>query len=113
MTGHESILQLRRAGYSPRVVFVNDYPCQTDDGATVSLSKADRPEMLDWRFVVGLTVVAVSDSSERIAAISRAVSGIASRTVASLLAVSGKDAFGGDCFHVASVADSKEFLTCK
>lgn len=60
MRGHDSIIAMRKAGRRPAVVFLNDFRCDTDwprfgDHATVDVS-ADRPEMLDLRFLVGMTV---------------------------------------------------------
>lgn len=67
MNGHEKVIHMRQAGSKPKIVFVNDYPCQTDwfehgDHATVCVA-GDQPEWLDLRFLVGLTV-SVSASTE-------------------------------------------------
>lgn len=58
MKGHETLLQLRAAGRTPGIVFINDYPCKTDwftwgDHATVSVA-GDNLEDIDLRFVVGI-----------------------------------------------------------
>ena len=67
MRGHERLIEMRRAGKTPRYVFVNDYPCQTDwfetgDHATIC-TDGDSVELLDLRCLVGLTV-SVSATSE-------------------------------------------------
>jgi hypothetical protein len=60
MKGHETLLQLRKAGRAPKIVFVNDYPCKTDwfhwgDHATVCVA-GDGLESIDFRFAKGLTL---------------------------------------------------------
>lgn len=67
MRGHERIIDMRRAGMRPAIVFLNDYPCKTDwpehgDHATVCVA-GDQPEWLDLRFLVGMRV-SVSASTE-------------------------------------------------
>jgi hypothetical protein len=67
MHGHENIVALRKSGISPKIVFLNDYPCRTDwfehgDHATVCTA-GDIVQMLDLRFLVGLTV-SISSISE-------------------------------------------------
>ncbi len=70
MRGHEKLIEYRRMGKSPRDVFVNDYPCNTDwyenpgDHATIS-TDGDDVELLDLRFLVGLTVHISSPSEIR------------------------------------------------
>ncbi len=68
MRGHEPILAMRQKGRKPSIVFVNDYPCDTDwtangDHATVSVV-GDRLASLDLRFLVGLRV-SISGTDER------------------------------------------------
>lgn len=84
MTGHEQILKLRRAGRSPRTVWVNDFLCAVFGGNSVAMAAADVPEQQDWRFVVGLTVVVSSQSPERMARITAACGQFASRVIANL-----------------------------
>jgi hypothetical protein len=67
MRGHENIIALRVQGKSPKIVFLNDYPCKTDwfensDHATVCTDN-NPISSLDLRFLVGLTV-SISASSE-------------------------------------------------
>ncbi len=69
MQGQQHILAMRKSGYAPDIVFVNDYPCKTDwfdEGlaATVCVYR-DRIELLDMRFLVGLTVCITSDNLDR------------------------------------------------
>ncbi len=71
MIGHEKIIELRRGGAKPRIVVVNDYPCDCardwhrhGDNATVSTS-GDVVQLLDMRFLVGLTVSISADSEVR------------------------------------------------
>ena len=78
MRGHESIIAMRKAGTAPKIVFINDFPCQTSrdwrnpgekyteewpaDHATVS-TDGDAISSLDLRFLVGLTV-SISSGNE-------------------------------------------------
>lgn len=73
MNGHQSILTMRRAGYVPAAVFVEDSesPVARDEAANwtsrpspwtgehmahVVIAADDVPEALDLRYLVGLTV---------------------------------------------------------
>jgi len=67
MHGQEKIIALRKSGATPKIVFLNDYPCKTDwfehgDQATVC-TVGDVVQLLDLRFLVGLTV-SISSTSE-------------------------------------------------
>lgn len=69
MRGHTEIIRLRMQGVCPKVVFLNDYPCQTDwfetgDHATVSTHN-DAISALDLRFLAGLTVSISADTESR------------------------------------------------
>lgn len=69
MRGHDAIIAMRKTGRRPAVVFLNDFPCAIDwprfgDHATVDVS-ADRPEMLDLRFLVGMTVNILGTDEDR------------------------------------------------
>jgi len=60
MRGHEEIIKARLGGVTPKVVFVNDYPCKTDwpthgDYVTVCVH-GDQIQSIDARFAVDLTV---------------------------------------------------------
>lgn len=70
MRGHEKLVAMRRVGRRPNIVFLNDFDCVTDwfetDGQHVIVCCAgDNLMRADLRFLVGLTVSAVSDSDER------------------------------------------------
>jgi len=67
MNGHETIIQMRKGGQSPGIVFINDYPCKTNwaewgEYATIC-TKGDSISSLDLRFLVGLSV-SISATSE-------------------------------------------------
>ena len=69
MRGHDAIIAMRQDGKKPGIVFLNDFPCDTDwprfgDHATVDVS-ADQPEWLDLRFLVGLRVSISAATVER------------------------------------------------
>ena len=69
MRGHEKIIEMRRAGKTPRHVFVNDYPCQTDwfetgEHATISVA-GDDAALLDLRCLVNLTVHIIGSTEAR------------------------------------------------
>jgi hypothetical protein len=69
MRGHEAIIAMRKAGRRPAIVFLNDFPCDTDwqkwgDHVTVDVS-GEQPEWADLRFLVGLRVSITSKSEKR------------------------------------------------
>ena len=70
MRGHERLIDMRRAGKAPRMVFINDYKCATDwfeipgDAVTIC-TDGDAIELLDLRFLVGLTVSVGSTNEKR------------------------------------------------
>ena len=69
MRGHEAIIRMRLKRKAPSIVFVNDYPCQTDwekygDHATVCVA-GDSVAGLDLRYLTGLRVSISSESEER------------------------------------------------
>lgn len=68
MRGHETLIQLRKAGRKPHWVFINDYPCKTNwfetgEHATICVY-GDSLSSLDLRFLTGLAV-SVSASTEK------------------------------------------------
>lgn len=77
MQGHTHIIAMRKQGLTPAQVFVNDYPCKTDwfeeDMAATVCTAGDSIGLLDFRFLVGLTVHIASDSKQRAQAIYNAV----------------------------------------
>lgn len=69
MHGQHAILAMRTRGRKPAIVFVNDYPCETDwfetgDHATICVHD-DQPELLDLRFLKGLTVSISASTKDR------------------------------------------------
>lgn len=69
MRGHEAIIRMRLKRKVPSIVFVNDYPCDTDwfehgDQSTVCVD-GDPVMGLDLRFLTGLRVSISALSEER------------------------------------------------
>lgn len=83
MTGHERILALRRAGQKPAYVWVSDFSDAMLDGLTVRVH-GDMPEMLDLRFLVGVTAIVQGDAPKRVERIAKACQKHASRVIASV-----------------------------
>jgi hypothetical protein len=81
MTGHETIVAMRRAGRAPRFVWVSDFPTAHLDGMTVRLAPADVPEQLDLRFLVGLTALCEGPDAPRLARIGSACQAAKARRV--------------------------------
>jgi putative intracellular protease/amidase len=70
MRGHQKVIELRKKGYKPAIVFLNDYqtPAWALDGTTVDIS-GDLVEGLDLRFLVGLMVSTGATTETRAKAI--------------------------------------------
>jgi hypothetical protein len=70
MRGADKLIELRRSGRRPAVVFLNDYPTHAAflDGTTVDIS-GDDLSGLDLRFLVGLTVSTGATTENRAKAI--------------------------------------------
>lgn len=70
MRGADKLIELRRSGRRPAVVFLNDYPTHAAylDGTTVDIS-GDDLSGLDLRFLVGLTVSTGATTEKRAMAI--------------------------------------------
>lgn len=71
MNGHEPIIKMRMDGKKPSIVFINDFPCECHkywhkegDHASISIH-GDDIDLLDMRFLVGLTVSATSIDERR------------------------------------------------
>lgn len=71
MRGHEAIIDMRKQGRRPAVVFLNDYPCAAElewssysEHATVEVC-GDQPELLDLRFVIGMRVSISAETVDR------------------------------------------------
>ena len=86
MKGHDHLIQLRKAGRAPKIVFLNDYPCKTDwhtygDHATVC-THGDLMSSLDLRFLVGLTVSISASTESRAKALFAKAKWFGAKTVA-------------------------------
>ncbi len=111
MIGHEQILDLRRRRVRPVAVWVSDYPCCTaGNGTTVSLSPQDVPELIDWRFLIGLVVHVDGDDAQRVARIADACRAFAARVVATVYGP-GKDYAGRPVAIATSITDTQGVLT--
>lgn len=86
MRGHDHLIAMRCKGQAPQIVFVNDYPCDTDWHATgdhVTLCVAgDALPLLDLRCLVGLRVSVSSFSEARAKALAERCKASGAATVA-------------------------------
>lgn len=70
MRGHHKLIEMRRERKRPGIVFLNDYPCETNwhtnkgDAVTIC-TDGDVIQTLDMRFLVGLKVSIGSPSEIR------------------------------------------------
>ena len=88
MDGHRELITMRRAGFKPAFVFVNDFPCQTDwakwgDHPTICVA-GDTPELQDFRFLVGVTAIVGGTDAERVRRVAKACQAHAKRVIASV-----------------------------
>ena len=69
MKGHEEIIRMRFDGKAPSIIFINDFPCQTDwwenDDYCTVCTFGEPIKTLDMRFCVGLVVSICSTSEKR------------------------------------------------
>ena len=108
MTGHDFILKLRRMGKSPAVVRVVDFPSvYLDKGHEVHMAAGETPELQDWRFVVGLTVIVEGEDGARLDRIAAAVTKYAKRT----LVTQFERTTGPDGFRVCRITDTAGVMT--
>lgn len=81
MKGHEAIIALRRERKAPPIVWLSlhdDLP----NFPTVLIDRADVPELLDLRFLVGLTAIVEGRDDDAMAPrLAAACSGVAHRTI--------------------------------
>ena len=125
MRGHEPLIAMRKSGIAPKIVFINDFPCQDSrdwsnpgekygevwpaDHATVSTA-GDLLSSLDLRFVVGLTVSITSESEGRAKAIFAKAKWFGAKTVAACHHQAGvpihKQAGWTEIFHAQEVANA-------
>jgi hypothetical protein len=87
MTGQDNIIKVRRKGYSPELVRIEDHAVRYPDASTVVMTPVDVPELQDWRFTVGLTVIVTSFETERAARISASCAAFAKRVITNTLAM--------------------------
>jgi hypothetical protein len=71
VNGQQEILKMRRNGFKPAYVWLQDSGLAPTDYA-VTLAKTDNPATLDLRFLVGTTVLAESDNRQRLSAMLKA-----------------------------------------
>ena len=69
MRGHDDLIQMRKAGRHPGIVFINDYPCKTywaewGECATVCVA-GDKLEDIEIRFVEGMRVSITGNTKAR------------------------------------------------
>ena len=89
MTGQDSILALRRSGQRPEFVWVTDIDINHLDGLTVKVCD-DTPELLDLRFLLGVTAVVEGDDQKRVERITQAcIDAKAKRVIASTHGMEG------------------------
>lgn len=97
MRGHDQLIALRRERQAPQIVFVNDYPCDTDwhsVGAHVTLCVAgDSVPLLDLRCLVGLRVSISSPDEARAKALAERCKASGAATVAACHVLSGQSPF--------------------
>lgn len=126
MLGHAPIVKMRLAGRCPKIVFVNDFPTPESkdwhnpgsayhevwepDHATVQIDSGDRIEMLDLRFLKGLTVSATGSTEARAKAIFEACKRAGATTVAAVHAIGLGTPFVRDgwCDVYRSTNENKE-----
>lgn len=88
MNGHRELIAMRRSGFRPECVWVADYPCPTDwakwgDHPQVCVD-GDTPELEDFRFLVGITVVIDGFDNTRVQRFAKACSTHAKRVIANV-----------------------------
>lgn len=105
MTGHEPIIAMRRRGKTPRYVWVS---CHDDlpHPATVRIAPEDVPELLDLRFLVGLTALVEGlDTDPRVPRLASACASVANRVVCTI----GHDVPYG--YEVSRITDTDGAMT--
>ncbi len=106
MTGQEQIVALRRNGYRPACVWVNDYPNHLASSLTVSLSPAETPELQDWRFTKGLTVIVSGEDEGRVRRIEAQCQAFAARVLGTVFHHTG-----GRMADVLALTDTEGVMT--
>jgi hypothetical protein len=105
MNGHEFIINLRRSGFKPAFVWLQD-ALQAPNDYTVTLSPTDNPEALDLRFLVGTTVLAESANRKRLGAMLKACMEAKAKRVITTLHRSD-----GVRFEVIETTDTDKVMT--
>lgn len=72
MRGQDVIIKLRRMGVTPDSVFVQDFKTWLQKGHAVQLDNGETPELVDWRFLVGLTATIEGPDANRLDRIAKA-----------------------------------------
>ena len=122
MRGHEPIIAMRKAGTTPSIVFINDFPCQTArdwhnpgekygevwpaDHATVSTA-GDALSSLDLRFLVGLTVSITSESESRAKALFAKAKWFGANTVAACHVQPGRHHLQAGWFEIFHTSEAQ------
>ena len=104
MTGDRELIAMRRAGLKPTFVWVSDFPDCTMDGLTVRVV-GDTPELLDLRFLVGVTAIVEGASADRVDRLVKACTGIARRVIGNTIS------HASDRWDVERTTDSQGVLT--
>jgi hypothetical protein len=86
MKGHQALIQLRKTGLTPKIVFINDYHCKTDwieyrDHATLCTA-GDSLSSLDLRCINGLAVSISASTESRAKALFAKAKWFGAKTVA-------------------------------
>lgn len=110
MTGHQELIAMRRAGLKPAFAWVADFPCKTDwekwgDQPQICVH-GDTPELEDFRFLVGVTVIVDGQEPSRVDRIAKACAAHAKRVISN---VSMPD--HQNCLRLTSVTDTDGVLT--
>jgi len=105
MNGHQNIIGMRRNGFKPVYVWLQDSGLAPGDFA-VTLSATDNPATLDLRFLVGTTVLAEGSNRERLAAMLKAASEAGAKRVITNLHV--REGFD---FEIVETTDTDGVMT--
>ena len=83
MTGHKTLIAMRRSGLKPPFVVVTDGVKCIEADYTVEVGDEETPEVMDLRFLVGCTVMVEGINSQRVDRIAKAcVAAKAGRVIA-------------------------------
>lgn len=105
MNGNQRILEMRRRGFKPEFVWVSDFHgtvAEYRDDALVVRVNGATPELEDFRFLVGLTVIVEGRDQERVRRLATACAAHARRVIANTM---------DDQNEVVSITDTEGALT--